>query len=361
MADGDQDKDSKTEEATPRKREEAREKGQVAMSQEFVAALMLCAGLGALAMGGGRVVGGVGGLLARSLETVGERGQTHLDAYAAAGILESSLRPSAMTLLFLLVPVVGVGALVAYGQIGFQFTPKAVEFDLNKLNPLKGLQRMFSARSVMRLTLAVLKMAAIAVTMSLLAWRQMPSVLNLAGSELGPMLRGLGRVVMLCTLGAVIAVLAISLFDLLFQRWQHDRDLRMSKQEVKEERKNTEGDPHVKARIRSVQREMAQRRMMADVPKASVVITNPTHYAVALRYEREDGAGAPKVLAKGTDAVAQRIKEIARENDVPLHEDVPLARALHAQCEVGDEIPEDLYAAVATVLTHVYKLQGRTA
>ena len=175
-------------------------------------------------------------------------------------------------------------------------------------------------------------------------------------------MRAVGHVILKCSIGAMTVVLALSLVDLAYQRYQHEKDLKMSKQEVKDDMKSSEGDPHLKARIRAVQRELASQRMMQDVPKATVVVTNPTHYAVALLYERggEDGVGAstPRVVAKGVDHIAQRIKEVAREAHVVCFEDVPLARALHAQCEIGDEIPVDLFQAVASVLAYVYRVQG---
>ena len=153
----------------------------------------------------------------------------------------------------------------------------------------------------------------------------------------------------------------LGLIDLAFQRWQLERDLRMSRQEIKEENRITEGDPHVKARVRQLQREMATSRMMADVPKATVVVTNPTHFSVALLYDRAAEGRAPRVVAKGVDFVAQRIRSVAGEAGVLCYEDPALARALHAQADIGQEIPEDLYAAVAEVLAYVYRLQGLAA
>lgn len=365
MAGFESDKDQKTEEATPRRRDEAREKGQVAQSSELVAALMLMAGLGWLVVGGGRITAFAGAIVVDGVVNLGARGRADLSVPEAAKLIEGTLRPALFTLALFIVPLLSVGLLAGYGQVGFRLTPKAVAPDLSKLNPVKGVTKMFSARSVMRAVMAMGKILAIATTMIVVASGQIENIVRLGPAETGPMLVGLGYVALRCTAGALIAILALSLFDFAFQRWQQERDLRMTKQEVKDEHKNTEGDPHVKARIRSVQREMATRRMMAEVPKATVVITNPTHYAVALRYERDEAGRAqqdvPVVVAKGVDRVAQRIKEIARESNVVCYEDVPLARALHAQVEVGEEIPGELYAAVATVLSYVYKLRGATA
>jgi flagellar biosynthesis protein FlhB len=184
----------------------------------------------------------------------------------------------------------------------------------------------------------------------------------MGSSELGPLLRGVGLVVFRSALAGVLAMLAIAIIDLFFQRHQHDKDLRMTKEEVKEEHKTTEGDPHVRARVRSLQREASRRRMMSEVPNATVVVTNPDHYAVALAYPRgSDGEptyGAPRVVAKGADFLAQQIKKVAREARVLCYEDVALARSLYAQVDIGEEIPHDLYAAVAAVLNYVYRVQG---
>jgi flagellar biosynthetic protein FlhB len=181
----------------------------------------------------------------------------------------------------------------------------------------------------------------------------------LADMELGPALAALGHIALRCAASAIAVVIALALIDVFFQRLQLERDLRMTKQEVRDEMKSTEGDPHIKSRIRQVQREFARRRMMSDVPKATVVVTNPTHYSVALRYDREESRRhAPRVVAKGVDLVALKIREVAREAGVIVYEAPPLARALHANCEIGDEVPVELYQAVANVLAYVYRVQG---
>jgi flagellar biosynthetic protein FlhB len=200
----------------------------------------------------------------------------------------------------------------------------------------------------------------IAGATSAVAWRELPRIAALSGADTGPLLAGLARVGVRCAAAALVAIALLAVLDYLFQRFQHERDLRMSKKELRDELKNTEGDPQLKARIRQVQRELARSRMMAEVPKATVVVTNPTHYAVALRYDRDaDHAGgrAPRVVAKGIDHVAARIRELAREAGIPCYEDPPLARALHARVELGQEIPESFYQAVAGVLAYVYRVR----
>ncbi len=357
-----QDRDQKTEEPTARRLREAREEGQVPLSTELVAALSLCAGMAVMTLAGGRAWERVARGVVQTIGDLPTRGRAELDVSSAAGWLRQAVAWTAEPILVLVVPVLAVMALASYGQVGFQLATKAVRFDPAKLDPIKGFRRLFSARGAVRTALAAAKVAAIATTIGLVAWRQVPAVVAVGTSELGPLLRALGVVALRCTAAAVIVILALAALDVAFQRWQFRRDQRMTKEEVKEEHRLTDGDPRVKARIRRIQVEMATRRMMADVPRATVVVTNPTHYAVALRYERGASAGAPVVVAKGADAVAQRIKAVAREAGVHCHEDVPLARALFRQSALGAEIPEELFAAVAAVLAHVYRLrEGRSA
>ena len=357
-----EDKDQKTEQPTARRLSEARDEGQVAMSQELIAALALCSGFAVLSLAGNGVWERSGEILVRGLRNLGDAGRADMDAVRAAGWLRGALSAILGPLGLLLAPVLVMMALVGYGQVGFRFTPKAVRLDPNKINPIKGFSRLFSARSTVRTLLSGVKILTIGGVMGFVASRQIPEVVQVGTSQLGPLLKGMAFIAMRCTGAALLAILALALLDFAFQRWQFQRDMRMSKQEIKEEQKLTDGDPQMRGRIRQMQREMATRRMMDDVPKATVVITNPTHYAVALRYERDEPGepGAPRVLAKGAGYVALRIKQIAAEHGVECHEDVPLARALYAQAEVGSEIPTELFAAVAAVLARIYRLRGDT-
>lgn len=352
------DRDQKTEEATPRRRQEAREKGQVALSAELIAGITLLTWVGAFLMMGPSTARGVATSLSRLIQGVGTVGVDSWDLAGASVIVQGVGYDTLGILAALVLPLFVMGIFVAYAQVGFQITPKALSMDLARINPIKGVGRLFSARSAMRTGMALAKILAIVAVMLSVAWFQMDRIEALAANDLGPSLAGTGSIILRCALGGIAAILALALVDLVFQRFQHDRDLRMSKQELKEESKQTEGDPHLKARIRSVQREMASQRMMQDVPKATVVVTNPTHYAVALKYDRDAGSMAPKVVAKGVDLIAQNIKRVAQEHDVLCYEDVPLARALYAQCEIGDDVPVELYEAVASVLAYVYRVQG---
>ncbi len=357
------DKDQKTEEATPRKREEARAEGQVALSQEIISATMLACAIGVLFVGGGSLANTAAGITVRTIHALPVLGVDTWSEPLAARMLEESITPALKVILLTFLPVLAVGMMVGYGQVGLRLTPKAVKFDPSKISPAKGAKRLFSVRAVVRTTMALLKIIAIVTVMLITAYSQIDEIIRLGSSELGPMLAGLGKIGLRCTVACLVVVLLLALVDLIFQRMQHEKEMRMSKQEVKDEHKQMEGDPRVKARVRQVQRDMATRRMMGEVPEASVVITNPTHFAVALKYERAENGeahAAPRVVAKGRDQVALRIREIAKENNVVVYEDPPLARALYAQVEIGEEIPEDFYAAIATVLSYVYRLQGST-
>lgn len=357
-------KQDKTEDATPRRREEAREQGQVALSAELMAATGLVAGFAALMIGGGILTQTTGGLVADTAFDLRSDVLQDLDTERVTALFRGLAEVTVIAVATLLVPLYIVITLTGFAQAGIRIAPKVLEWKPNKLNPTENAKKLFSMRSVVRTTTALLKILTIAATMSIVAWRELPNIVALNGSDIGPLLKGMSLVAVRCTVAALLAVVAISIADYLYQRFQHEKDMRMTKKELRDEQKNTEGDPQLKGRIRQVQREMARSRMMQEVPKATVVVTNPTHYAVALRYEQEtDGASgsAPTVVAKGVDHVAQRIKEIAREADVPLYEDVPLARALHAQVEIGDEIPESYYQAVASVLAYVYRIKKAKA
>jgi len=350
----------KTEEASAKRRREAREKGQVALSNELLSAVMLLAGLGTLLLAGGSMMQILGRTVVRSTESLPRLGPAELDLVGLTAAIGGAGDALIEVLAIVAAPLLVIGLVVGYGQVGFHVAPKALAWDLSRLNPIKGMKRMFSARAAVRAGMALLKIALIGATMGWVVVDRIPPLATLVGSDLGPALAAVGAVALRGTVGALVAILALALLDLGFQRWQHTKDLRMSKQEVKEEFKQTEGDPHVRARVRQVQREMASRRMMAAVPRATVVVTNPTHYAVALAYESKgkEGARAPRCVAKGVDHLARRIKDVAREAGVVCFEDVALARALHAQVEIGGEIPEDLYEAVASVLAYVYRVKG---
>ncbi len=354
-------KEEKTEEATPRRMEEARDKGQVALSQDFIASLMLLtAGLSFL-IGGAQLLEATGAMAADHLTALPALGTGEFDVSQGAQLLATGVRAIAWPLLLVVLPMIGVGLVSGYGQIGFRIAGKALEIQWSRFDPIQGAKRILGMRGFMRLLQALLKILIIATVLVVSVWLQRDRLYSLVGSELGPWLRGGMTVISIAVIAALVAILIISLIDLAFQRFQFARDQRMTKDEVKRERKQDEGDPMIKGKIRAIQREMATRRMMQDVPKATVVVTNPTHFAVALRYEpdAEPERAAPVILAKGVDAMAQKIKQVARDADVPLYENVPLARSLYARAEIGDEVPEDLYQAVATVIQFVWRMRER--
>jgi flagellar biosynthetic protein FlhB len=352
----------RTEEATPHRRLEAREKGQVALSQDLVASLSLAAAAGIIAFSGAAVARTAGASIRAAASSLSELGTAELDANGWSQLVAAAARPMALQVALVVGLLLAVGLAAGYAQVGFQVTPKALEWDLSRISPASGWKKLTGSRSAARTLLASIKIAFVGGAAGWSAWSGMPRLAGLTGAPLGTALAGAGAFFTHVVGAAVGTFIALAILDTIYQRWQHQRDLRMTREELKQEVKNTDGDPHVRARIREIQRRMARQRMMAEVPTASVVVTNPTHIAVALRWTPEEpgathsNARAPVVVAKGADLIAQRIKEIARENGVPLCEDVPLARALHARCEIGQEISTDLYEAVAAVLAQVWKL-----
>ena len=351
----------KVHDATPKRLEQARERGQVAMSSDLVTAVMLATAGATIFLSGGQLVTALGEFLAASVELAAGLATSELEPKSVSRIMAGAVGQLLPSLLLFLVPMAAVGYLLSYGQVGFQLTPKVFEPKLEKFDPVKGFSRILGARAWMRFLLSLLKLVGIAGTMVAVMWFQLPRMTDLVGSDLGPVLRAGVTVIAMTAGGAVLALLLISILDVVYQRFQHAKELKMTHDELKREIKESDGSPEVKGRIRKLQRELSQNRMMADVPDATVVVTNPTHFAVALAYPYgEDGEplyDAPQVLAKGADLVALRIREVAKENEIVIYEDKPLARALYAQCEVGDSVPPELFAAVVAVLQYVYRLR----
>lgn len=343
----------KTEEPTPRRREEARKRGQVAKSREVAAVAVLSGGLLSFLLAGGFVYT----QLARTLVYFLGLPHRSLEFPEAWEVLLVGTKFAILALL----PVVAVVSLASFLSLFLQvrgvvaweaLTPKP-----ERLNPVEGFKHLFSLPSLVELVKSFLKLAIIGLVAYLVIHRDENRVLLLIGEPVENIAREIFDLSRTLVTKTLIALVALAVLDFLFQRWETERHLRMTRQELKEELKQTEGDPWVKARIRQIQRAMAQRRMMAEVPKADVVITNPQHLAVALKYELGE-MPAPQIVAKGADLIAERIKEIAREHRVPIVENPPLARALY-QVEIGEFVPAELYQAVAEVLAYVYKLKGK--
>lgn len=342
----------KTEDPTPRRLEQAREEGQVPQSRELSTFLVMMAGV--------VVMWVIGQWFSSRIVTLVKSGLLFdstmaMDSTRMVVMLEDILTQALLTVapLFFVLMIAAVGAPIMMG--GLVFAPKALGFKFERMNPLKGLERMFSVHGLAELVKALLKSFLVGGVGAWSIWREKDHIMSLMTQPLNVSLPDFAETVLFSTLLIVTSLALLAVLDVPFQLWQYHKKLRMTKEEVRKEMKETEGDPQIKARIRSAQREMARRRMMAEVPQADVVVTNPTHFAVALKYDA-DRMGAPMVVAKGADAVAQKIREIARENDVPLLEAPPLARALYAHCELDQTVPAALYTAVAEVMAYIYQL-----
>lgn len=343
----------KTESASPRRLEQAREEGDIPRSRELVTcAVLLAAGAGFWITGDGLV------LEINRLLTAGM--SFDRNEIFDFNLLLVRLGVDLVKVLIAFAPLAALLFIVALASPmligGLLFSGKALMPNFGRLNPLKGIGNMFSARSGVELIKAILKTVLVGVVAWMVVIADIESMLALG---VQPVKSGSAQLVSLLLSGfmaIVCSLVVIALIDAPYQLWSYANKLKMTREELRQESKESDGDPHVKGRIRQMQREMAKRRMMSEVPTADVVVTNPTHYAVALKYA--DGKmRAPKVVAKGADAVAAKIRELAKENNVPLLEAPPLARALYTHTELGDEIPEGLYTAVAEVLAYVFQLR----
>jgi flagellar biosynthesis protein FlhB len=342
----------RTEPASARKLEQARERGNVPNSRELATLAVLLASAAVISLFGAFMFHGLDRVMRNSLSF----GQADVADVSMMGrnLLQAGIDGVLLYLpLALTVVVAAVAANVMMS--GWVFSTQALQFNFSKLNPVSGIARMFSVNSLVELVKALLKGGLIAGVAGWMIWHQHDGILSLANEPLASAMQHFGQIVLFTFLASVAAFTFIVALDVPFQVWHYHHGLRMTKEEVRQEGKEIEGDPQIKARIRSLQREQARRRMMQAIPQADVVVTNPMHFAVALKYE-EQGMNAPVVLAKGSQLIAERIKELAREHRVPVVEAPPLARALHRHVEVGDVIPGELFTAVAQVLAYVYQL-----
>lgn len=348
----------KTEKASPKKKKDAREKGEVHKSADLNSALTLLLLFGTLKVGYDGFVASMRDFFTGALSRTAVERSAHLTAAAAAAEYKSVLLSVLPAVLPFLLAAMLAGALVHILQTGPMFVPAKLRPDFGKIDPIAGFQRIFSPRSLVELFKSVVKIA----VLGYLAWREiqngMSYFVRLAYTDVGG---AFSQIMSSCfslgmTMGLALVVFAV--LDAFYQWWKYEKDLMMTKQEVKEESKQTEGDPQVKGKIRQKQRKMSAMRMMQHLPEASVVITNPTHFAVALRY-RESEDKAPVVVAKGQDHLALRIKKQAAKHRISVVENRAVARALYASCEVGDEIPPELYQAIADILIYVYKTMGK--
>lgn len=345
----------KTEKPTPRRRGKAREKGQVAKSQELAGVGVLLAGLTSLYLFGGYFYQQLSELSRRFFR---DAAQIRLSLDGLGQLATELWVFFFVTVAPVFVAVVLAAVLVNLAQVGFLMAGERIKPDLKKINPLSGFKRWFSLRMLVDLFKNLGKLAVVGWVAYLTVAAEWDNLPKLGDMEVREAMLYIVAVCFRIFWRTVLAMLVIALLDWAYQKYEYEKNLRMSKQEIKDEFKQTEGDPQIKSRIRSIQRDQARKRMMAAIPLADVVVTNPTHYAVALGYKAAE-MDAPQVLAKGMNHLAQRIKDLARENRVPIVEDPPLARALYKQVEVGQEIPFELYEATATLLAHVYRQQKR--
>jgi flagellar biosynthetic protein FlhB len=352
------DRDSRTEQATPKRLEDARRKGQVPRSQDLSVALAM------LAVGAALQI--TSGFLSSTLTTLMTRGLSFgRDAAVDPSSMGPAFRAALFTAGWLCMPLFGVAlvaAVIAPAAVGgFNFSPQALGFRWERLDPIAGLGRMFSARGAIEVVKGISRFAVLAIATVFVLRNATGELLGL-GNE--PTMAGIAHAFSLAgrmVLTLACALLLIAAIDVPLVIWRHRRDLRMSKQELREEHREAEGNPELKGHIRSQLRAMSRRRMIQAVPTADMVIVNPTHYAVAVKYDAAK-MRAPVVVAKGVDAVAARIRAVAADANIPIVEAPPLARALHAGCDLGDEIPPRLYVAVAQVLSYVYQVRSlRTA
>jgi flagellar biosynthetic protein FlhB len=349
-----EDQGEKTEEATDTRRDEFRKRGQVAHSRELpIAVFLIAASMAIFALSK---------FFFKELYEVFQFTLgTDMVISARSGDIFTAMRFAGEKLLLLISPVMGAAVIIGIGaqviQTGFLQVEDALSLKLEKLDPLKGLARMFSLRNLVEGLKSILKLILIFAVVGLIVKAEIIKVPYILQFSVEQMFVYMGTVTvkMLASIGVAMAVLSAG--DYFFQRWDTEKQMRMTKQEVKEENKSREGDPLIKARIRRVQREMSNRRMMQKIPQADVIITNPTHIAIALKYSAD--LPAPQVIAKGADLIAEKIKEIARQHNIPVVENKPLARTIFKTLKLGQVIPRELFVAVAEVLSYVYKLRRK--
>lgn len=352
----DSDSGEKTEEATPQRREDFRKRGQVTQTKELATVMMLFGAALSMWLLGRHFMSNLVDIFSRSFSeyvVMAVRGGDYLNVFYFI----------VKQLMILLAPLLGLFFLIAFAssaiQVGFLVNEEAMQFKLEKLNPIEGFKRIFSLKAVVEGVKSIFKIVCVSVVILLVVKSELDILPNLVQFSIPQLMQYLGSITMKLLTGVGFFMIIIAAADYFFQRFDLEKKMMMSKQEVKEELKSREGDPLIKARIRRVQREMAQRRMMDDVPKADVIITNPTHIAIALKYEA--GMMAPTVIAKGADVVAERIKEIAKNSNIPVMENKPLARVIFKTLKIGQSIPRELYTAVAEVLSYVFRLKNRVA
>ncbi|SKC74302.1 flagellar biosynthesis protein FlhB [Maledivibacter halophilus] len=348
--------EEKTEKATPKKRREAREKGQVLQSKEINSALILIIAFLAINFLNKYWFKEFYLFYHKVLNYSSNIGVAYSYRNITAFLNETLLLIIKLSLPLLLISM-AVGLICNYMQVGFLFTTKTLAVKFDKLNPISGFKQMFSVKSLVELLKSLLKTSILIYITASYLLKEYGNIIKVFDMDIPQMMKYAWGLILNIAIRSGIVLIILAVFDYFFKKWEYEKGLKMSKHEIKEEYKQTEGDPQIKSKIKEKQRQIAMRRMMQDIPKADVVITNPTHFAVALAYN-DDSYEAPQVIAKGKDLIAQNIKRIARENDIPLFENKPLARELFFNVDVGEFIPPDLYHAVAEVLAYIYSLEN---
>jgi flagellar biosynthetic protein FlhB len=356
MAEDEQDESQKTEDPTPKKLEEARKKGQVPMSREVNNWVMLLAGTLLIMV----FADGMFRSMSEFMRTFIE--QAHNIPANAGGIsmaLGTTFKEIIKILFLPLLILLAAAFLAPFLQIGPLLSFETLKPEISKISPIKGLKRLFSMRSLMEFAKGLFKIGIVSVVGAIILYPYYGGIEHMVGLAIPYFLDELQMISTRLMIGILVVMIIIAVADLVYQRYEHSKKMRMTKQEIKDEYKQTEGDPHVKARLRGLRAEKARQRMMQAVPTADVVITNPTHYSIALKYNPDD-MDAPLCVAKGIDEVALRIREVAKEHDIILYENVPLARSLYEVVEIDETIPAEQYQAVAEVISFVFKTKGRS-
>ncbi|OCG05417.1 flagellar biosynthesis protein FlhB [Gilliamella apis] len=342
----------KSEQPTDSKLKKAKEKGQIPRSRELTSLIILLVGIMLFWIMGTHFVSKLKAIIQQAMLVAHRTDDDKQIIFNLINLLTAGFW--AILPIFVGLVIVAIIAPLSVG--GLLFSLQSIKPNLGKLNPISGFKRLFSLRIFSELFKSILKVVLIAFAAALFLIHQFPNMLALPSMYLNNALSQVMQLLIYASLLIVLALIPMVGFDIFYQIWSNLKKLKMSKQEVKDEFKEQEGNPQIKGRIRQMQQAMARRRMMKDVPKANVIVTNPTHYAVALQYD-EKTMSAPKILAKGTDNIASKIKQIAQEHQIPQLEAPPLARALYRHGEIGKSIPAELYAAVAQILAWVYQLK----
>ena len=351
-----EDLGERTEDATPRKMREAREEGRIAKSADATSGIILLGATVILGMGMRPMLVSLAAVIERSLEG---------SAYVVEGTIDSlhdsmypTLMQAALAVLPLLLAALGVSILAVFWQTGFLITTKSLVPNIERLNPTQGFGRMFSIKTAIKTGFDVLKVALVGAMVWFAAVDLFPQIASLPELDALEAAEAIGTMTYDLAIRVAVALLILGLLDYFVQWWKHAQDMKMSKQQVKEEFKESDGDPEVKRRRMQIARQMAMHRLSTTVPKADVIVTNPEHLSIAIQYDAQTMA-APRIVAMGADQAAFRIRQIALKHSIPIMERKPLARALFAACKVGQEVPTEHYKAIAEVLAYVYRLKNR--